>query len=185
VNFNQSAKATGSTACVCIFFNHNQHTLLKVVNLGDCRAVSCNTHNIGVALTKDHKPTSYDEYRRIVSSGGVITRETNDDPRINGLSVSRAFGDLDSKPHVSHIPDIYDYDTKNLKFVVIACDGVWDVMSNQEAVDFILSEIDLANNEYKNNFVNTKSRANIAYKLVQYAYEKGSHDNLTALVIFL
>ena len=185
VNFNQSAKATGSTACVCIVHKYNNHMLLKMINLGDCRVVSCNTNNIAVPLTKDHKPTSFDEYQRITSNGGTITKETNDDHRINGLSVSRSFGDLDSKPHVSHLPDIYDYDLKKTKFFIMACDGVWDVLGNQEAVDYVLSEMDMLKSDIKSNFTSSKAKANIANKLVQYAYDRGSQDNLTAIIVFL
>jgi protein phosphatase 2C family protein 2/3 len=147
--------------------------MLKVINLGDCRAVACTMDNIAVPLSKDHKPSSYDEYKRINEMGGKIVHEKNDDPRINGLSVSRAFGDLDSKPHVSHVPDIYDYDTKRIKFIIMGCDGIWDVMSNQDAVDLVLSELDIS------------KKNNIAAKLTQFAYEKGSHDNLTCIIVLV
>lgn len=182
VNFNQKAKTTGSTACVCIFYNFSNHLMLKMINVGDCRAVACSNYNIAIPLTKDHKPTSYDEYKRITSIGGRITKDDNDDHRINGLSVSRAFGDLDSKPHVQHLPDIYDYDMKKTKFIIMACDGVWDVLNNQEAVDFVLSEIDMAKSEIKSS---VKGKDNIASKLVQYAFDRNSQDNLTAIIIFL
>lgn len=175
-NYHLPSKVTGSTALVCINYMCNNHNMLKVINLGDCRAVACTLDNIGIPLTKDHKPTSYDEFTRINKLGGRIIREKNDDPRINGLSVSRAFGDLDSKPHISHLPDIYDYDTRKFKFFIMACDGVWDVVSNQDAVDLVLSELD---REQKNK------NHNIASKLVQLAFEKGSQDNLTAIVVVL
>jgi protein phosphatase 1L len=174
-DYHLPSKATGSTALITMFYNCKGHDMMKVINLGDCRAVACNLDNIAIPLTKDHKPTSYDEFKRITQMGGRIVHEKNDDPRINGLSVSRAFGDLDSKPHVSHSPEYYDYDTKKFKFVIMGCDGIWDVVSNQDAVDLVLSELE-----------DTKgTKKNIAAKLTQFAYDKGSQDNLTCIVIVL
>jgi protein phosphatase 2C family protein 2/3 len=152
--------------------------MIKIINLGDCRAVACNHDNIAISLTKDHKPSSYDEFKRITHMGGRIVQDKNDDPRINGLAVSRAFGDLDSKPHVSHTPETYDYDTRKMKFIIMGCDGIWDVVSNQDAVDLVLSEIDMMHNE-------PKVKRNIASKLTQFAYDKGSQDNLTCIVVFI
>lgn len=172
-DYHLPSKATGSTALITMFYKANSHRMIKVINLGDCRAVACTLDNIAVPLTKDHKPTSYDEFKRITEMGGKIVQEKNDDPRINGLAVSRAFGDLDSKPHVSHLPEIYDYDCRKFKFIIMGCDGIWDVLNNQDAVDLVLSEQD-----------NKKSK-NIASKLTQYAYDKNSQDNLTCIVIYL
>uniref|UniRef100_A0A6C0LZ60 PPM-type phosphatase domain-containing protein n=1 Tax=viral metagenome TaxID=1070528 RepID=A0A6C0LZ60_9ZZZZ len=177
-DYHLPSKATGSTALLSLFYTCNNHNMVKVVNLGDCRTVACNLDNIAIPLTKDHKPTSFDEFNRINEMGGQITQEKNDDPRINGLAVSRAFGDLDSKPHVSHLPDVYDYDTRKFKFIIMGCDGIWDVVSNQDAVDLVLSEMDLAKKD-------PKVKRNIAAKLTQFAYDKGSQDNLTVIVIFI
>ena len=58
------------------------------------------------------------------------------------------------------------------KFIIKACDGLWDVVSNQEAIDFV---IDLQNKNFKGNF----SKA-----LCDYAYGKGSLDNITTIVYF-
>lgn len=171
-DYHLPSKATGSTALLSMFYTCNSHKMVKVINLGDCRAVACNLDNIAIPLTKDHKPTSYDEFKRITQMGGKILHEKNDDPRINGLAVSRSFGDLDSKPHVSHSPEMYDYDTRKFKFVIMGCDGIWDVMSNQDAVDLVLSEME----------IKTK---NIAAKLTQYAFDKGSQDNLTCIIVYI
>lgn len=179
-NYNLPSKNTGSTALLTIFYTNKN---FKVINLGDCRAITCNENNIAIPLTKDHKPTSYDEYTRITKLNGKIVYEKNDDPRINGMAVSRAFGDLDAKPHVSHEPEIYDYSIQDNKFIVMACDGLWDVLNNQDVVDFILSEMKSTN--YKENYSSIKAKNNLAYKLVNLAYEKGSEDNITCIIIFL
>lgn len=181
-NYELQSKITGSTALTIIIYEYKKKKMLKVINLGDCRAIACNLNNIAIPLTKDHKPTSYEEFHRITELNGNIIIEKNDDPRINGMSVSRSFGDLDAKPHVSHIPDIFDYDIDNFSFIVLACDGLWDVLSNQEVVDFILYQMKTI--KIKNETSN-KSLNNIAVKLVDYAYDKGTQDNITAIIFFL
>ena len=183
--FEIPSKFCGSTALVIINYPKNDiYSQLKVINLGDCRAVLCNSNNIAIPLTKDHKPMSWDENHRILSAGGKITVDVNDDPRINGLSVSRSFGDLDAKPHVSHIPDIYDYEIipGKDKFLILGCDGVWDVLSNQDAVDFILFSMDKV--KVNSNNIN-RSTKNIANLLGEYAISMGSGDNISVLIIFL
>lgn len=188
--FELPSKTCGSTALVIINYpKNNIYSQLKVINLGDCRAVLCNEHNIAIPLSKDHKPMSWDENNRILEAGGIIVTEYNDDPRINGLSVSRSFGDLDAKPHVSHIPDIYDYTIEPQvdKFMILACDGVWDVLSNQDAVDFILYAMasQAQANKIKNcNNIATRSKINIANLLGEYAIEKGSQDNISVLIVW-
>lgn len=178
----KEAKTVGSTALVVLVYEKDKKNYCKITNLGDCRAIMCNEYNIAVQLTKDHKPTSFEEYKRIISENGKITKEANDDYRINGMSVSRAFGDLDAKPHVSHIPDIFDYDINKTKFIIMGCDGLWDALGNQEAIDLVLSDIE-NNDEYKKN-INNKTDNNIAIKLANLAYDKGSCDNISVIVIF-
>ncbi len=56
----------------------------------------------------------------------------------NTLAVSRAFGDFDFKPGVSIVPDVYTIPvTENTEFLILACDGVWDVLKSEEAVDIV------------------------------------------------
>lgn len=185
VHYELPSKTTGSTALVTIAYRTGDRTFLKVINLGDCRAVVCNRYNIAVPLTKDHKPTSFEEFQRIVAMGGKVTHERNDDPRINGMAVSRAFGDLDARPHVTNTPDIYDYDADRCRFIIMACDGVWDVLSNQDAVDFVLAELDALKGAHKENLTSPKAKKNVAAKLISHAIDKGTMDNVTAIVIFL
>ncbi len=102
--------------------------------------------------------------------GGKITKEVGDDWRIKSLSVSRSFGDLDTQPYVTHIPEIYKLRlNKKDKFLILACDGLWDVMSNQEVVNFILKCID-------------KKCKNISKELANYAINKGSMDNVSIVI---
>ncbi|KAL6779396.1 hypothetical protein ACKKBG_A12170 [Auxenochlorella protothecoides x Auxenochlorella symbiontica] len=119
---------------------------LVVANTGDSRAV-LSRRGVAVALTLDHKPILFEEARRIIRAGGFVR-----DNRINGsLNVSRALGDLDFKrnaalgPHEQMVVVTPDIEVVNLsegdEFMIMACDGIWDVLSNQEAVDYVRRRI--------------------------------------------
>jgi serine/threonine protein phosphatase PrpC len=160
------AQYCGSTSCIVIRHKDN----LWVANIGDSRAVKCNKSNIAEQLTQDHKPNNPDERVRIENLGGKIKFD-GVDWRIKDLSLSRAFGDLDCMPFVTHIPQIYKYKVLPTdKFMILACDGLWDVISNQDAIDFIIS------------LMINKSKCNYAKELAEYAYKKGSLDNITVII---
>jgi serine/threonine protein phosphatase PrpC len=178
-------KQMGSTALILNLEKGKQDTYnIQVSNIGDCRAVLCNEYYIAVSLTKDHKPMQWEEKKRIESLGGKIIKEANDDPRINGLAVSRAFGDLDVLPYVTHIPEIFNYKINiNSKFIILGCDGVWDVLSSQDAVDFVIKEMMLLGTHTEN--YHTHNQRNIAKKLGEYAIKKGSGDNISLIILFI
>lgn len=178
------AAHTGSTALSIIMFQNSNKTkkYMYVANLGDCRAILCNKSNIAIPLTKDHKPNTYEEKNRILALGGQIKLDGND-WRIKDLSVSRAFGDLDATPFVTNVPELFRYEiSKNDKFIIMGCDGIWDVMSNQDAVDFVLESLDYTSN--KKNQQNTNNKSNIAKLLGEQAIKKGSQDNITVIILF-
>jgi len=119
---------------------------LYCANAGDSRCVT----GIGGAarpLSFDHKPMDTKERARIEAAGGFV--EFN---RVNGnLALSRAMGDFVFKMNdklsqadqiVTCQPDVEaatigeDWD-----FLLLACDGIWDVLSNQEVVDFVTQRI--------------------------------------------
>ena len=178
----KESKLMGSTALIAQVYNVGQKKKLQVINAGDCRAVLCNKYNIGIPLTKDHKPTTIEEYERITKLGGQVTQLMNDDARIGGLSVSRSVGDIDTKPYVSHLPEIFDYEINEAdKFLIVGCDGVWDVFNNQDAVFYVLSEM---KNEYKYNMLTSTGKNNIAKKLALEAIKRGSTDNISVMILF-
>lgn len=168
----------GSTALVVIHFRKNNCQYLNIMNTGDCRAVLCRDH-LAIALTKDHKPEWPEERRRIEKMGGRIQHD-GIDWRIKDLSVSRAFGDLDATPFVTHRPDIYRYKMdKSDKFMILACDGLWDTVSPQEGVNFVLA------NCYDSSLKKKKKIPDqIARKLAEYAIMKGSGDNVSVIIVF-
>jgi serine/threonine protein phosphatase PrpC len=178
----------GSTALIGLIYYRNEKKdkfNLKIINLGDSRAVMCNEYNIGNQISLDHKPHLLCEKHRIGQIGGVLEFSEGDDPRINGMSVSRSFGDLDNK-FISQIPDVFDYQLSTEKFIILGCDGVWDVLNNQDAVDYVLdkyNELKTQNRplaEYKG-----RSDYNIAQKLADHAIKQGSTDNISVSIIFL
>lgn len=168
----------GSTALAIIHYKHNNEDYLNVINSGDSRCVLCRD-NFAMPLTKDHKPNWPEECHRIAALGGKIEFD-GFDWRIKDLSVSRAFGDADAAPYVTHRPDLFRYKLdKNDRFLVIACDGAYDVLSNSDIINFVLLncyDSTLANRINKN--------VNIAKKLAEYAIKKGSTDNVSAIIVF-
>ncbi len=164
----------GSTACIAIHYKDEQlKNRLWVANIGDSRAVKCNKNNIAEQLTQDHKPNNIEEKKRIESLGGKIEFD-GVDWRIQNLSLSRSFGDIDTAPYVTHKPEIFRYRiSNNDKFIVFACDGLWDVLSNQDTTDFI------------NDLIDKKFKGNFAKELAELAYKKGSTDNITTMVYML
>lgn len=95
--------------------------------------------------------------------------------RVQGvLSVSRALGNFDLVPYVISDPEIYEVDLSNNKtsrFLILACDGLWEVLSDQEAVDIAVDMI-------KNHDVEKA-----ATRLRDVAYSRGSNDNITVMVL--
>lgn len=169
---------TGSTSLVAIQFKQDLDNYLHVINVGDCRGVLCKD-NIAQTLTKDHKPIWPEEKDRIESLGGTIYFD--DDWRVKDLSVSRAFGDLAATPYVTHRPDFFKYKLgKNDKFIILACDGLWDVLTPQEAVNYVLLNCYNGKCTHRIN-----KNVNISDKIAKYAIERGSSDNITAIVVFL
>jgi serine/threonine protein phosphatase PrpC len=135
----------GSTAVVTLINKQN----IVVANVGDSRAVVSN-NGLAHDLSHDHKPTLSSERARIRNAGGFVKTKltscgTQKISRVNGkLAVSRAIGDLAYKNNlqlgaaeqaVTCVPDVKTYSRQHGdEFMIIACDGVWDVLSSQEAV---------------------------------------------------
>ena len=131
---------TGCTACVMSIDETNKK--LYFANAGDSRVVLCK-NGVAEAKSEDHKPEMESEKKRIYKADGWIS-----DGRVKGnLNLTRGFGDLEYKQNknlkpedqmITANPDINVVDfTKDLDFVIIGCDGIWDCLSNQEACDFV------------------------------------------------
>ncbi|XP_026193261.1 protein phosphatase 1G [Cyclospora cayetanensis] len=138
------ANSAGSTALtICI-----TATQVTVANVGDSRCVLCRTGEI-VELSQDHKPQLAEERIRIYAAGGYLEMG-----RVNGnLNLSRALGDLaykadgtlpPEKQILSGCPDIVSInrDPQSDEFLVIGCDGIWELLSSAEVVEFVRRRID-------------------------------------------
>lgn len=121
----------GSTAVTAILINGRK---LWVANLGDSRAVLSRGGQT-IQMTVDHEPNR--ERGIIEDKGGFVSNIPGDVPRVNGqLAVSRAFGDKSLKSLLRSDPDVHRTNVDmNTDVLILASDGVWKVMSNQEAVD--------------------------------------------------
>jgi protein phosphatase 1L len=160
INQNRDAGSTASTAVLV-------GDRLLVANVGDSRAVICRGGE-AFALSSDHKPNRADERQRIEDAGGVVMWVGT--WRVGGvLAVSRAFGDRLLKQYVVAEPEIQE-DTieEGVDFLILASDGLWDVVTNQEAVSMVLS---------------IEDAQDAAKVLGDEAYRRGSADNITCLIV--
>ncbi|KFK41198.1 hypothetical protein AALP_AA2G098200 [Arabis alpina] len=125
-----------SGACSVTALIQDQEMIVS--NLGDCRAVLCRGR-VAEALTTDHKAGRDDERKRIENQGGYVEFHRGA-WRVHGiLAISRSIGDAHLKKWVVAEPETRILELKqDMEFLVLASDGLWDVVSNQEAVDTVL-----------------------------------------------
>jgi protein phosphatase 1L len=157
------SRDAGSTASTAVLVGDR----LLVANVGDSRAV-ISRGGKAVALSSDHKPNRTDERQRIEDAGGVVMWAGT--WRVGGvLAVSRAFGDRLLKQYVVADPEIQEDTIKEgVDFLVLASDGLWDVVSNQDAVSMVATIPD------------AEEAAN---KLTGEAFRRGSADNITCVIV--
>ncbi|KAH7818308.1 putative Protein phosphatase 2C [Monocercomonoides exilis] len=139
--------------------------MIYSANCGDARSVLISggqSHR----LSLDHKPTLPTEIERIEEAGGLVVLG-----RVSGvLAVSRALGDHVMKQFVISDPFVSEAEVKEGDaHIVVACDGLWDVVSDETAAGFISSA--------KGNC------QSIAENLVKYALDLGSTDNISVMVV--
>jgi protein phosphatase 2C family protein 2/3 len=143
VSESYNAQLAGTTA-VCVLIVDN---VIYCANIGDSRAVASINCEC-VPLSQDHKPDNPLELKRILAAGGYVFGN-----RVNGnLALSRAFGDFHYKSNdqlpadqqiVSPKPDIKRIELNDdVDFIVLACDGIWDVLKSKEVVDFVISHLE-------------------------------------------
>jgi serine/threonine protein phosphatase PrpC len=116
-------------------------THVYCANAGDSRSVM-SRNNTAMELSEDHKPDLPSEKSRVLASGHMV-----EDGRVDGIiAISRAIGDWEykdpklpaEKMAVSGLPEVTKMEIKaDTQFVICACDGIWDCMTSQEAVDFV------------------------------------------------
>jgi serine/threonine protein phosphatase PrpC len=165
---------SGTTAVVALI----TPTLIVIANCGDSRAILCSNGMLDFCTT-DHKPYNVEEKARIEKAGGTVMMQ-----RVNGsLAVSRALGDFDYKRNtsippieqlVSPEPDVTIIPRNNDKeeFLLLACDGIYDVMSNDEIISYIRHKLSL-----------TSDLEKICNDLIDLCLNKNSRDNMSVVLI--
>jgi len=172
----------GSTAVAVILHeNPGGYRTIISANVGDSRAILCRNGK-AVDLTKDHKPTAEGERKRILKAGGMIFLDDTGVHRVMNLSLSRAIGDGFSKPIVSPEPDIrrFRVEEDGDDFCLLACDGLWDVMSSQDAVNFVNARLAESPPDKL-----AETRQKMAEEIVQEAMRLGSADNTSVVMVWL
>jgi protein phosphatase 2C family protein 2/3 len=190
----RESQQSGSTGLVTIkFVNKDGYHELQTLNTGDCRAM-LGRDAIGVQLTRDQKPNSFYERQRIerlLDKNDLSDRDRErkfgydgHDWRICDLSVARAFGDCYAKPYVTHQPEVFRgrFVKSTDAFLVLACDGVWDVFSTTALADFILERMCPDKNGRP---VLKEESSNVAKEVCKEAIKMGSEDNVSCIIMFL
>ena len=185
-----------NSGCTCtLFLKYKDKDDFYTINIGDSRIIACykniNKKSNKITgyeikqLTKDHKPYDQDEKKLIELKGGSV-EIIEGIYRIDGLSLSRCFGDC-SNNYISCVPDIKNYKTtykknnieQKLMFVIIGCDGLYDNLPNDKIISYIINnfyEIDLNRKMPKN--------INPAAKLCELALINESTDNISVVIQF-
>ncbi|GJS60112.1 probable protein phosphatase 2C 47 [Tanacetum coccineum] len=142
---------------------------LLISNAGDCRAV-ISRKGVAKQMSNDHKPSNLLEKKRVEELGGYF-----EDGYLNGeLSVTRALGrQIKSKSPLIAEPEMTEIVlTDDDEFMIIGCDGIWDVMSNEEAVSLVRKQLMQHNDPQR-----------CATELINQALRLHTSDNLTAIVV--
>ena len=159
-----SADTSGCTSVTAVI----TPTHIICANAGDSRCC-LGTNGTFEPMSNDHKPYDPEEKARIEDAGGTVQWK-----RVDGdLAVSRALGDFQykcrsdlppEKQKVSCEPDIKIWDRQTSdEVLLLACDGLWDVLSNQEAIDAVRSIFQTGE----------KNSVLVAEEMIDLALEKG------------
>ncbi|XP_022764066.1 probable protein phosphatase 2C 76 isoform X2 [Durio zibethinus] len=153
----------GSTASTAVLVGNH----LYVANVGDSRTIISKAGK-AIPLSEDHKPNRSDERKRIENAGGVVMWAGT--WRVGGvLAMSRAFGNRMLKQFVVAEPEIQDREMdEEIELLVLASDGLWDVVPNEDAVSLARAE---------------EEPETAARKLTETAFTRGSADNITCIVV--
>ncbi|XP_038973434.1 probable protein phosphatase 2C 52 isoform X1 [Phoenix dactylifera] len=153
----------GSTASTAVLVGNH----LYVANVGDSRTVVSKAGK-AIPLSDDHKPNRSDERKRIENAGGVVMWAGT--WRVAGvLAMSRAFGNRLLKQFVVAEPEIQEQEVNDeLELLILASDGLWDVVPNEDAVSLARME---------------EEPEAAARKLTETAFARGSADNITCIVV--
>lgn len=181
-------ETVGSTAVVSVICSSH----IIVANCGDSRAVLCRGKQ-AMPLSVDHKPNREDEYARIEAAGGKVIQWNG--YRVFGvLAMSRSIGDRYLKPWIIPEPEVRIISrTKEDECLVLASDGLWDVLSNEEVCEVARRRLLLwhkkngaaASDPVQRGIGADAASQAAAEYLSKLALQRGSKDNITVIVIDL
>ncbi|KAK1428659.1 hypothetical protein QVD17_17498 [Tagetes erecta] len=163
----------GGACCVTAIITSGN---LVVSNAGDCRAV-ISRGGAAEALTSDHRPSRLDEKQRIESLGGYVDSIRGVSRVLGSLAVSRGIGDRSLKQWITAEPETKVFKLlPEFEFLIMASDGLWEKVSNQEAVD--LARPFCAS-------IDKLEALSACKKLVELAASRGSLDDTSVMIIHL
>eukprot|EP00545_Synedropsis_sp_CCMP1620_P005061 CAMPEP_0119010196 /NCGR_PEP_ID=MMETSP1176-20130426/4852_1 /TAXON_ID=265551 /ORGANISM="Synedropsis recta cf, Strain CCMP1620" /LENGTH=455 /DNA_ID=CAMNT_0006962823 /DNA_START=46 /DNA_END=1410 /DNA_ORIENTATION=- len=184
----------GSTAvAVALHQGEDGSRTLVSANVGDSRAILCR-HGKAVDMTRDHKPNDERERARIHAMGEQIEWDNYSKVhRVKNLSLSRAVGDRFAKPAVSGEAEIKIFPIRvDDDFIVLASDGLWDVMTSDQVVNFVNKKVDTmipsgtlgdgAGDITKR--LKDVRRKNMSRYVATEALKRGSGDNICVLIVW-
>jgi serine/threonine protein phosphatase PrpC len=174
--FNSMTDRSGCTSVTALVSDSH----IIVSNSGDSRSV-LGTNNSFRPMSFDHKPYNQKEQERIVAAGSSVSMR-----RVNGdLAVSRAFGDFCYKQAknvtaaaqaVTVDPEYQEHERSDSdEFLILACDGIWDVMSNEECSAYVRAKMKQGYHDLDK----------ICEALIDTCLEKGSKDNMSTVIVSL
>ena len=182
------------TTCTSLIINLDK---IICANIGHTRAILSRFENgcyNTINLSRDHKPTESDEFKRILSEGGVIKQFYDNDKKeyfgperiwlknsdIPGLSMSRTFGDsLAHTVGVINVPEVRSFDyTGGEKFIVIASDTIWQYIDSDECTRII--------KDYYEENMNAVGALNslVTEAIKRWKKQENKIEDITAVVIF-
>ncbi len=185
----------GSTAVATLLHEASDGTRTLIsANIGDSRGI-LSRNGTAIDLTRDHKPNDDKEKARILAMGEKIEWDHYCKVhRVRNLSLSRAIGDRFAKPAVSGEVEIKCfpvYDDKD-EFILLASDGLWDVMSSQEVVSYVHKRLNAPPKDgidvaCEKDMASLKSlrRKNLSRFIANEALRRGSGDNISVVIVWL
>lgn len=149
---------------------------ITIANVGDSAAYLLRDNYV-LPLSRKHTPAQLDERQRILRAGGTISKLTAEKiERVQGImAVSRAIGDHNLRPYVTAEPEVTSTERLPNDILILASDGLWDVMRPEEALTTVRT---LLNNT-------TNDPETIANLLVQQAIDRLSRDNITIIIAMM
>ncbi|KAG2760952.1 hypothetical protein PC129_g9044 [Phytophthora cactorum] len=178
----------------------NGNILLTIAHVGDCRLVLGKRDGNTVELTQDHRLTLEAERERVIQLGGrVVNNRVN-----GVMAITRAFGDIEFKgmlnlhqgnsgssgfgrafrdtgtekvpPLLTAKPDVHELElnSRDDAFLLLACDGLWDVLTSEEATAIFRDRVELHGDLQL-----------AAHELAQEGIRRYSNDNITVIAILL